>query len=99
MGSKVSYKDTKGSSYHFCQQAVSIDSVLRESSAAARVHPAVLQLGLRCADGSLSGSNARCRAMLVALRQVILDYVTPQEKARDMQLLIVFPYGHMEVCM
>ena len=47
-------------------------SELATIGAAARVHPAVLRLGLRYADGSVRGGNARCVALLSTLRQVIL---------------------------
>lgn len=47
-------------------------SALATSEAASRVHPAVLRLGLRYADGSVRGGNARCVALLATLRQVIL---------------------------
>lgn len=37
---------------------------------AGTVHPAVLQLGLRYANGTIKGANARCMAMLNALSHV-----------------------------
>jgi len=40
------------------------------SSSSSSVHPAVLALGLRYADGSITGSTARCVAMVNALCQV-----------------------------
>ncbi|CAI5719596.1 unnamed protein product [Hyaloperonospora brassicae] len=44
------------------------------------VHPAVLALGLKYAEKKISGSNARCVAMITAFQQVIQDYVTPPDK-------------------
>ena len=44
------------------------------------VHPAVLALGLKYAEKKISGSNARCIAMITAFQQVIQDYVTPPDK-------------------
>ncbi|KAG6965512.1 hypothetical protein JG688_00007163 [Phytophthora aleatoria] len=44
------------------------------------VHSAVLALGLKYAEGKISGGNARCIAMITAFQQVIDDYVTPQDK-------------------
>ncbi|CAH0493295.1 unnamed protein product [Peronospora farinosa] len=44
------------------------------------VHAAVLSLGLKYAEGKISGSNARCIAMITAFHQVIEDYVTPPDK-------------------
>ena len=34
----------------------------------------------RYAEGTISGSNARCVALLNAMKRVILDYVTPPQK-------------------
>jgi hypothetical protein len=55
---------------------VSVESVLR-SKEGGSVHPAVLALGLRYADGTIKGSTARCVAMVNALCQVRLDGVWP----------------------
>ena len=53
---------------------------------AGTIHPAILKLGLRYADGNVSGSNARCVALLFTLKRVIADYETPPDKelARDL---------------
>jgi translation initiation factor eIF-2B subunit delta len=48
---------------------VSVESVLRGKEGGS-VHPAVLALGLRYADGTIKGSTARCVAMVNALCQV-----------------------------
>ena len=56
---------------HGLLQAVRLDSVFQESSVASRVHPSILQLGLKYADGSIAGGNARCLAMLLAFKTVI----------------------------
>lgn len=48
-----------------------MEGVLTESEFAAKVHPAVLRLGLAYADGSITGGNARCVALLAALRIVL----------------------------
>ena len=58
-------------------QAAPALSELATSEAAGRVHPAVLRLGLRYADGSVRGGNARCVALLATLRQVILVRPAP----------------------
>ena len=34
------------------------------------IHPAILKLGLQYAEGVICGSNARCMALLAALKQV-----------------------------
>ncbi|ETV88860.1 hypothetical protein, variant [Aphanomyces astaci] len=46
----------------------------------AEIHPAILSLGLKYAEGKLVGGNARCVAMLTAFQQVIKDYHTPPDK-------------------
>ncbi|ELT88129.1 hypothetical protein CAPTEDRAFT_95426, partial [Capitella teleta] len=57
------------------------------------MHPAILKLGLQYAEGIVCGSNARCIALLGALKQVIGDYQTPPQKelSRDLEAKIT-PY-------
>ncbi|GLI64185.1 hypothetical protein VaNZ11_007377 [Volvox africanus] len=62
-------------------------SRLLQLPAVGNVHPAILQLGLRYAEGSIRGANARCLAMLNALCQVIRDYTTPDGKELSRDLL------------
>ncbi|GIL45451.1 hypothetical protein Vafri_2690 [Volvox africanus] len=62
-------------------------SRLLQLPAVGNIHPAILQLGLRYADGSIRGANARCLAMLNALCQVIRDYTTPEGKELSRDLL------------
>jgi len=45
---------------------------------AQKVHPSVLSLGLRYAEGVVKGADARCVAMLQAFSDVIRDFRTPQ---------------------
>lgn len=52
---------------------VSVEAVLRGSRDGSSVHPAVLALGLRYGDGSITGSTARCVALVHALCQVGLS--------------------------
>lgn len=49
---------------------VSVEAVLSGSRDSSSVHPAVLALGLRYGDGSITGSTARCVALVHALCQV-----------------------------
>lgn len=51
------------------------------------IHRAIVKLGLQYASGIISGSNARCIALLCAFKQVINDYVTPPSKelSRDLE--------------
>jgi translation initiation factor eIF-2B subunit delta len=45
------------------------------------VHPAIVNLGLQYANGLIRGGNARCVAFMEALKQVIMDYEAPADKA------------------
>ncbi|XP_072101960.1 translation initiation factor eIF2B subunit delta isoform X2 [Mobula birostris] len=50
------------------------------------LHPAIVRLGLQYSQGIITGSNARCIALLHAFKQVIHDYSTPpnEELSRDL---------------
>ncbi|XP_040204020.1 translation initiation factor eIF-2B subunit delta isoform X2 [Rana temporaria] len=50
------------------------------------IHPAVVRLGLQYSQGIISGSNARCIALLHCFKKVIRDYSTPpqEELSRDL---------------
>ncbi|TYZ65928.1 hypothetical protein PybrP1_002282 [[Pythium] brassicae (nom. inval.)] len=50
------------------------------------LHPSVLALGLKYAEGKIAGGNARCVAMLTAFKHVIADYVTPLNKVLSRDL-------------
>eukprot|EP01094_Clydonella_sp_ATCC50884_P020925 TRINITY_DN4471_c0_g1_i1.p1 TRINITY_DN4471_c0_g1~~TRINITY_DN4471_c0_g1_i1.p1 ORF type:complete len:510 (+),score=160.58 TRINITY_DN4471_c0_g1_i1:176-1531(+) len=52
------------------------------------IHPAVHRLGLKYANGSIVGSNARAVALMHALKHVIQDYKTPPQKSLDRDLEI-----------
>ena len=54
-----------------CLQHVTADSVTMRTSLAKAAHPAVFELGLQFADGTIRGANARCLAMLAAFKQLI----------------------------
>lgn len=66
------------------EREVSLTQSLQFSSGG--IHPAIIRLGLRYAEGVVSGSNARCMALLAALKMVIHDYSTPpkEELCRDL---------------
>ena len=48
---------------------ISVSTLLSHKDANS-IHPAVLQLGLRYADGTIKGASARCMAMLSTFCQV-----------------------------
>jgi len=41
-----------------------------------KIHPAIVNLGLKYASGTVAGSNSRCVAMLTAFKKVIRDFQT-----------------------
>jgi len=44
------------------------------------IHPSIMRLGLLYADYKVVGASARCRAMLLAFKDVIRDYQLPSEQ-------------------
>ncbi|XP_076362041.1 eukaryotic translation initiation factor 2B subunit delta isoform X3 [Tachypleus tridentatus] len=54
------------------------------------LHPSIIQLGLQISQGVVRGSNARCVALLTALKETIKDYITPPHKelSRDLEAKI-----------
>ncbi|KAL9239423.1 hypothetical protein vseg_013747 [Gypsophila vaccaria] len=65
-----------------------------------QVHPAVLKVGLQHLAGNLSGSNARCIAMLYAFKEAIKDYHTPPQKTltRDLTAKISSYISYLNDC-
>lgn len=64
------------------------DSILKDLGLSGNnIHPAVIRLGLQTRQGTVSGSNGRCIALLAAFKEVIQDYVTPPQKelSRDLE--------------
>ncbi|KAK9748201.1 hypothetical protein RND81_02G042900 [Saponaria officinalis] len=64
------------------------------------VHPAVLKVGLQHLSGNISGSNARCIAMLYAFKEAIKDYHTPPQKTliRDLTAKISSYISYLNEC-
>ncbi|CAN0526118.1 unnamed protein product, partial [Ectocarpus sp. 12 AP-2014] len=44
------------------------------------IHPAILALGRKYSSGEVTGATARAVAMLMAFKQVVMDYSTPPDK-------------------
>eukprot|EP00903_Cladosiphon_okamuranus_P015657 g14459.t1 len=44
------------------------------------VHPSILALGRKYTSGEVTGATARAVAMLMAFKQVVMDYYTPPDK-------------------
>ena len=53
-----------------------------------KMQPAIIQLGQQIASSKVSGSTARAVALMLALKRVITDYSTPEQKelARDLDV-------------
>lgn len=64
------------------------------------LHPSVIRTGLQMAQGFVRGSNARCVASLIALRDVIKDYVTPPQKelSRELDAIITSHVKFLKDC-
>lgn len=64
------------------------------------IHPAFLQLGARYLSRSILGSNARCLAMLSALKTLIDDFQTPpkQEFCRSLESTLKTSMNHLNTC-
>jgi len=59
---------------------------LQVGFSAEELHPAFVRLGLMYAEGALTGSNARCVAMLDAFRQFITDFQHSEEEVFHLAL-------------
>ena len=71
-------------------QALSIENVLQDDEVVGKVHPCILRLGFKYADGSLRGGNNRAIALISALRQLIqvqTDGCTPLSTCGSMRRL------------
>lgn len=44
-----------------------------------QIHPTILELGLQFTDGTITGGNARCLALLQAFKQLLTDYTCPRD--------------------
>lgn len=64
------------------------------------IHPAFLQLGAQYQSRSILGSNARCLAMLSALKTSINDFRTPskQEFCRSLESTLKTSITHLNTC-
>lgn len=58
-----------------------------------RLHPAILELGLAYANGSIAGSTHRAAAMLFAFKRVVADFQTPDRQAFSRSLS-----SHINAC-
>lgn len=68
---------------HLHQYEREISATRNLSVAGGNLHPLVLQLGLQYAEGTVTGSEGRCVALLTALKTVISEYLTTTDKSVD----------------
>ncbi|XP_037298829.1 LOW QUALITY PROTEIN: translation initiation factor eIF-2B subunit delta [Manduca sexta] len=50
---------------------------LRKIAINSNLHPAIVKLGVQLASRVVTGSNARCIALLDALKKMVIDYIVP----------------------
>jgi len=64
------------------------------------VHPMFLKMGLQINQGRIQGSNARCLALMIAMRQLISDYtLTPNtEMSRDLESKMKPNISFIDLC-
>jgi len=68
------------------ERSVPVTAHLSFSPGAHGLHPAVIRLGLKYSDRQITGSTARCIAMLRTFKILVEDYITPDgtELSRDL---------------
>jgi len=71
-----------------------------EFNANCPVHPCFLKIGMQLYEGKIQGSNARCMALMVALKQLISDYsLTPNtEISRDLESKLKPNISFIDLC-
>eukprot|EP01060_Flectonema_neradi_P000540 TRINITY_DN10340_c0_g1_i2.p1 TRINITY_DN10340_c0_g1~~TRINITY_DN10340_c0_g1_i2.p1 ORF type:complete len:469 (+),score=79.54 TRINITY_DN10340_c0_g1_i2:66-1409(+) len=65
------------------------------------LHPAVLELGERYKDHSIIGGNARCMALMQCIRQMVVDYCSPEKGTHfrdDFQQKLKKPIHYLSNC-
>jgi len=65
--------------YEHSTQKGSMTKLTIGLNSTSEIHPAILQLGLKYAEGTITGANARAVALLTAFKRVILDHVPPPD--------------------
>jgi len=71
-----------------------------EFNANSPVHPCFLKIGLQLYEGKIQGSNARCVALMIAMKQLISDYtLTPNtEISRDLEAKVKPNISFIDLC-
>ncbi|XP_045495270.1 translation initiation factor eIF-2B subunit delta [Colias croceus] len=70
---------------------------LKHMTINSNLHPAVVKLGVQLATGVITGSNARCIALLDALKKMVRDYSLPArtEFARGLEAQLAASLGFL----
>ncbi|XP_073991261.1 eukaryotic translation initiation factor 2B subunit delta isoform X1 [Rhodnius prolixus] len=71
-----------------------------EAKLVPNVHPEIVKLGMKYSSRVVMGSNARCVALLNALKEVIMDYITPSEKefSRGLESQLSYIMAYLNKC-
>lgn len=64
------------------------------------IHPAIIRLGVQYATGKVVGSNARCLAFLLAVKELIEDFETPEQKefSRGLEAQLTPCFEYLKEC-
>ncbi|XP_065158092.1 translation initiation factor eIF2B subunit delta isoform X2 [Atheta coriaria] len=75
-------------------------SVFKPLTVHQAIHPAIIQLGAQYAAKTILGSDARCLALLCALKHLINDFQTPvnQELCRAFEAHLHSNVEHLQLC-
>ena len=66
--------------------ALTLSTSIQEKIAKRNIHPVVISLGIQYSERVITGGNARCMAVMLAIRKVIADYVTPSGSSLNRNL-------------
>jgi len=65
-----------------------------------RIHPAIVKLGVQYANKIIVGSNARCIALLAAMKQVIVEFEKPAQAdfVRGLEVILQESLAYLHHC-
>lgn len=75
-------------------------SITKDSATVTGLHSSIIRLGVRYMSHNILGSNARCLALLSAIKNVVVDYRTPisQEFCRSLESNIQASTNYLQKC-
>lgn len=86
---------------HLYLEKQSPEELLQETaSSEVEIHPAIIQLGVQQAKGTIVGANSRCIAFLNAIKMAIADFVPPPQKilSRSLEAMIQASIVYLQKC-